>query len=323
MDSKGYRSIAPHLEVADEVLSALTGGRGVVALESTIIAHGMPFPENLETALAVEDTVSRAGAMPATIAVINGRARVGCRPEDLEGLARGGKGVRKASLRDLPVLYAHGATGATTVAATAVIAPQAGVRVFVTGGIGGVHRGWGETLDISADLEVLGRISLAVVCAGAKSILDVAATLEYLETLGVTVVGLGTDRFPGFYVRETAYGVDVRVERPEDAADIFTARLSAGLPGSVLVAVPVPRESELPPRVLEEALERALGAARASGVGGKALTPFLLEAIGVETGGLSLATNIALIKNNAAAGAAVANDIARRPRDRLREGSAT
>ncbi|MEW6032951.1 MAG: pseudouridine-5'-phosphate glycosidase [Bacillota bacterium] len=307
------RRLGPHLDASEEVLAALDEGRGVVALESTLIAHGLPYPANLETALALEDIVRRGGAVPATIAVVRGAARVGCLREDIELLA-GGPGrpaVPKASLRDLPVLYARGLTGATTVAATASLAALAGVSVFVTGGIGGVHRGWPETLDVSADLAVLSRVSLAVICAGAKSVLDVAATLEYLETAGVTVLGLGIDRFPGFHVRETPYPVDARVESPADAAAVFAARLRSGLSGSVLVTVPVPREAEVPRADLEKALERALAAAAARGVKGKALTPFLLEALTTETGGRSLEANLALIRNNAAVGAAVAVEVAR------------
>jgi len=304
-----FRRLDRYLEISEEVLVALSEARGVVALESTIIAHGMPYPQNLETALAVEEIVRRGGAVPATIAVIGGRARVGCGPGDIETLARLASAVPKASVRDLPVLFTREATGATTVAATGTIAARAGVRVLVTGGIGGVHRGWGGTLDISTDLEVLGRESLAVVAAGAKSVLDIPATLEYLETKGVTVVGLGTDRFPGFYVRSTPYAVDVAVETPREAAAIFAARLRGGLPGSVLVAVPVPEEDELPPEELQVALEKALVSARAEGVSGKALTPYLLDALKAETEGRSLKTNIALIKNNAAAGAAVAVEV--------------
>ncbi len=329
-----FTRIARHLEVSEEVLAAVSTGRGVVALESTIIAHGMPFPENLETALAVHDIVRAAGAVPATIAVVDGVARVGCGREDLEAIAGaarlrskegpGGRGVAggllgaratamefpKVSIRDLPVLYAQGLSGATTVAATAAIAAQAGIKVFVTGGIGGVHRGWEGSMDVSADLDVLGRVSLVVVSAGAKSVLDVGATLEYLETKGVTVVGLGTDRFPGFYVRETAFGVDARVEEPGEAAAIAAARFRAGIPGAVLVVVPVPAADELPPVALAAALEGALAAAAAGGVKGKALTPFLLEAVRIETGGRSLAANIALIKNNARVGAVISGVLA-------------
>ncbi len=301
--------MAGNVVINEEVAAALETGQGVVALESTIIAHGMPYPENLETALAVEEVVRRAGAVPATIAVLDGRARVGCSRADLEDLARNPARFPKSSLRDLPVLAARGLSGATTVAATAAIAAQAGITVFATGGIGGVHRGWAGTLDISADLEVLAWVPLVVVSSGAKSVLDVAATLEFLETKGVTVLGYRTDRFPGFYVGETPHGVDARVEEPGEAAAIATARRKMGLPGAVLVAVPVPAADGLPPAILEGALERALAAAAAGGVKGKALTPFLLEAIKNETGGRSLAANIALIKNNATVGAAIAVEL--------------
>ncbi len=338
----------PFLAFDPEVREALRSGRAVVALESTIIAHGLPFPVNLETALAVEDVVRAAGAVPATIAVIHGKAKVGCSREEIELLARAeaaGPGERrgaaapmgpaatpvaatalsggtspgcvppqpiaKASLRDLPVLYARGGYGATTVAATATIAAQAGIRVFVTGGIGGVHRGWQDTLDVSADLEVLARLPLAAVCSGAKSILDIGATLEYLETKGVTVVGLGTDRFPGFHVRRTEFPVDAACSTPEEAASVAYARFAAGLPGSVIIAVPAPEEEALDPASLEPALARALEAAKAAGVKGKALTPYLLAALERETAGRSLAANLGLIKRNAAVGAAVALELAR------------
>jgi pseudouridine-5'-phosphate glycosidase len=318
-----FHPLGPYLEASDEVREALAAGRPVVALESTIISHGLPYPANLKTALAVEEVVRRGGAVPATIAVIRGQARVGCDRGDLERLAAGairgspasgpptsGPPIVKASVRDLPALYARGGTGATTVAATATIAAQAGIRVFVTGGIGGVHRGWGETLDISADLEVLGRVSLAVVCSGAKAVLDVAATLEYLETKGVTVVGLGTDRFPGFYLRATPFPVDAVAADPAEAAAIVSARLASGLPGAVLVVVPIPAADELPPAVVETALAAALGEAAARGITGKDVTPFLLEAMRQATGGRSLGANIALVLNNAAVGAAIAVELA-------------
>jgi pseudouridine-5'-phosphate glycosidase len=319
-----YRPLGPFLEASDEVREALAAGRPVVALESTIISHGLPYPANLKTAVAVEEVVRRGGAVPATIAIIRGQARVGCDRDDLERLAAGairgspasgspasGPPIVKASVRDLPALYARGGTGATTVAATATIAAQAGIRVFVTGGIGGVHRGWGETLDISADLEVLGRVSLAVVCSGAKVVLDVAATLEYLETKGVTVVGLGTDRFPGFYLRATPFPVEAVAADPAEAAAIVSARLASGLPGAVLVVVPIPAADELPPAVVETALAAALGEAAARGVTGKDVTPFLLEAMRQATGGRSLGANIALVLNNAAVGAAIAVELAK------------
>jgi len=317
-----FHPLGPYLEASDEVREALAAGRPVVALESTIISHGLPYPANLKTAVAVEEVVRRGGAIPATIAVIRGQARIGCDRDDLERLAAGASGsptsgsptpgppIIKTSVRDLPVLYARGGTGATTVAATATIAAQAGIRVFVTGGIGGVHRGWGETLDISADLDVLGRVSLAVVCSGAKAVLDVAATLEYLETKGVTVVGLGTDRFPGFYLRATPFPVDVVAADPAEAAAIVSARLASGLPGAVLVGVPIPAADELPAAVVETALAAALGEAAARGITGKDVTPFLLEAMRQATGGRSLGANIALVLNNAAVGAAIAVELA-------------
>lgn len=298
-----------YLGIHEDVEKSLLKGKAVVALESTIISHGLPHPENLRMALEIEEIVRNAGATPATIAVLDGRLRVGLDREELEYLATA-RGIKKASVRDLPLMLAQKTPGATTVASTATIAAWAGIQLFVTGGIGGVHRGASATFDISADLTVLGRTPIAVVCAGAKSVLDIPGTLEYLETLGVTVVGYGTDRFPGFYVRETPHPVDGRVDTPEEAARVIRARLDLGLPGGVLVANPVPTEvalgRDLHDRILAEALE-ALDQER---IRGKDVTPFLLARFKDASGGASLRANLGLIRSNAAVGAAIASALA-------------
>lgn len=299
-----------YMDLSPEVAAALAASRPVVALESTIIAHGLPWPENLAMARDVEAIIRREGAVPATVAVLDGRVKVGCNAAELERLAAGAK-ISKASLRDLPLLLAGGGSGATTVAATATVAAAAGIAVFVTGGIGGVHRGAERTWDVSADLTVLGREPVAVVCSGAKSILDLGATLEVLETMGVTVIGHGTDRFPGFYVRETPYPVDQQVESAAAAAAVVWARRRAGLPGGVLVVNPVPAAAALDGDELEQAVQAALAEAARHGIIGKALTPFLLERLRTATAGRSLAANLALIRSNAAVGARLAVALAR------------
>ncbi|MBP2018445.1 pseudouridine-5'-phosphate glycosidase [Symbiobacterium terraclitae] len=297
------------LSYAPEVRDALEQGRPVVALESTIISHGMPFPENLDMAREVEEIVRQEGAVPATVALIGGRCKVGLSDEELELLATSPQAV-KVSLRDMPVVLARKALGATTVAATATIAAAAGIDVFVTGGIGGVHRGApgqpGQVWDVSADLTVLGRTSVTVVCAGAKSVLDIGATLEVLETLGVTVLGYRTDRFPGFYTRDTGYGVDARVDGPEEAAAVIRARKLTQLPGGVLVVNPVPEADALDAAEVERHIAEALEAMAAEGVTGKAVTPYLLAKMKQVTEGRSLAANLALIKHNARVGAQIA-----------------
>ncbi|MHB0885721.1 MAG: pseudouridine-5'-phosphate glycosidase [Bacillota bacterium] len=295
------------LKLHPEVAAALREGRPVVALESTIITHGMPHPENLDTAMAVEEEVRRAGSVPATIAVVDGVPRVGLDLGELALLASSNReAVVKVSRRDLPVAVARGLSGGTTVSATMAIAAAAGIRVFVTGGIGGVHRGATETFDISADLAELGRTSVAVVCAGAKAILDLPLTLEYLETLGVPVIGYQTSEFPAFYTRSSGLLVDYRAETPDEIADIMRAKWDLGLDGGIVVANPVPASAELDPKTVEEAIQQALTHAAAEGVRGADLTPFLLSRLGAITGGASLQTNIALVRNNARLGAAVA-----------------
>ncbi|MFO7172133.1 MAG: pseudouridine-5'-phosphate glycosidase [Bacillota bacterium] len=295
----------PYLVFSDEVQAARAEGKPLVALESTIIAHGFPYPENLEMALAVEETVRQAGAVPATIAILDGRIRVGLTRPELERVARS-RDLPKASIRDLPVLCGLGRSAATTVASTAQVAVWAGIDVFVTGGIGGVHRGWGETLDISADLPALARLSLAVVCAGAKTVLDLPATLEYLETHGVTVLGYGTDTFPGFYIRSTGLPVDARVETPEEAAAVLRARRALGMPGAVLVASPIPPEDALDPATLDGWLQQAMAEMAAAGVRGKAVTPYLLARLHSLSQGATVRANKALVLHNARVGAAIA-----------------
>lgn len=297
------------LDVKPEVREALAAGRPVVALESTIISHGMPYPENLAMAGEVEQIVREQGAVPATIAILDGRCKVGLTEADLQRLAAG-QGVAKVSLRDLPVVLARKAPGATTVAATATIAEAAGIRVFVTGGIGGVHRGAvanpAQVWDVSADLTVLGRCSVTVVCAGAKSVLDIPATLEVLETLGVTVVGFGTDRFPGFYTRDTGHGVDVRADSPAEVVAIIAARAAAAIPGGTLVVNPLPEGEALDEAEVAGHLAQALADMARESISGKAVTPYLLARMKEVTAGRSLKANLALIRNNARVGARIA-----------------
>ena len=290
-------------EIRSEVQSALDADFPLVALESALISHGLPHPQNLETARALEQAVREQGAVPATIAVIEGRIRVGLTEGELERLATG-KDIRKVSRRDLPIAVAQQMDGATTVAATMYVAALAGIEVVATGGIGGVHRA--RPSDISADLPELARTRVAVVCSGAKSILDLPLTLEWLETYGVPILGYRTDEFPAFYSRKSGLSVDIRVDTPQEAARIIRAKWALGLEGGVLVTVPVPEEAELPRQLAERAIERALAAAEEQGVKGKVLTPFLLGQIARITEGRSLAANIALLKNNAVVAAQIA-----------------
>lgn len=295
-----------YLEISPEVSQALREGRPVVALESTIISHGMPYPQNVETALNVERIVRENGAVPATIAIIGGKLKAGLSNDEIEYLGKKGYDVTKASRRDLPVLVAKGEDGATTVATTMIIAAMAGIRVFATGGIGGVHRGAETTMDISADLEELARTPVLVVCAGAKSILDLGLTLEYLETKGVPVIGYGTDELPAFYTRKSGFGVDYRLDTPDEVAAAFRAKLEMGLGGGMLVTNPIPEEYSMDPAVINKAIDEAVAEAQAQGVRGKQTTPFLLARIKDITGGDSLASNIRLVYNNAALAARVA-----------------
>lgn len=291
--------------LAPEVQAALAAGAAVVALESTIITHGMPYPANVETALEVERIVRDAGAVPATIAVLDGVVRVGLGADELRALAHA-EGVVKASRRDLAAIVAQRRTGATTVAGTMIVARRAGIRVFVTGGLGGVHRGAAASWDVSADLTELGRTRVAVVCAGVKSILDVPLTLEVLETQGVPVIGYGTDRFPAFYLRDSGHPLELRVDTPAEAAAIIAAQEALDLETGLVIANPVPAADALSAELVEPAIAAALEAAAREGVVGKALTPFLLDRLGAITAGRSLATNIALVRHNAEVGARIA-----------------
>lgn len=294
------------VRLSPPVASALQEGRPVVALESTIIAHGMPYPKNVETALMVEQAVKDAGAVPATCAVIGGRMCAGLSEQEIELLDKEGAKVPKASRRDLAYLVSRGQHGATTVASTMIIAHLAGIRVFATGGIGGVHRGAATTMDISADLQELAQTPVAVVSAGAKSILDIGLTLEYLETMGVPVIGYRTEVFPAFYTRDSAWKVDFRLDSPADIAELLRAHWGMGLRGGALIANPVPEALQLDPVLAEKTIQAAVEKAEKIGVRGKKLTPFLLAEIENITGGSSLKTNIALVLNNARLGAEIA-----------------
>lgn len=297
------------LRIAEEVSTALEEDRPVVALESTLISHGLPYPQNLEVATALEAAVRAAGAVPATIGVAAGVPTVGLEAADLERFATRPEAVRKLSRRDLAAAIAAGADGATTVAATMALAAAAGIAVFATGGIGGVHRGAAHSWDVSADLTELARTPTLVVCAGAKAILDLPATLEYLETLGVPVVGLATAEFPAFYSRSSGLPIPTRVETPADAARVWSAqRRHAAIAalGGMLLCAPPPADVALDRQIVEAAIERALARAAAADVRGPAVTPFLLAAMAEETSGESIATNVALLRNNAHIAALVA-----------------
>ena len=300
-----------YLDVAPEVAEALRQNRPVVALESTIISHGMPYPQNVQTALTVEKTIRENGAVPATIAVIGGRLKAGCSAEEIEYLGKQGQAVTKASRRDLPVLVARKADGATTVTTTMMIAHMAGIDVFATGGIGGVHRGAEVTMDISADLEELAQTPVMVVCAGAKSILDLGLTLEYLETKGVPVIGYGTDELPAFYTRKSGFGVDYRVDSPEELAAMFRAQRELSYKGGMLVTNPIPEQYAMDKEVIDKAIEQALAEAKEQHVHGKETTPFLLARVVELTGGDSLESNIKLVLNNATVAAKTAAELAK------------
>lgn len=287
------------------VAAAQATGRPVVALESTIIAHGMPYPENVRTAREVEALIRSMGVEPATIALIDGRIRIGLADQELELLGRSGQ-AHKVSRRDLPAVLASGALGATTVAGTMICAALAGIEVFVTGGIGGVHRGAQETFDISADLQELARTSVAVVCAGAKSVLDIGLTLEYLETHGVPVLSCEQDNFAAFYTRDSGFRADYRLDDPAQQARFIRTKWDLGLAGGVVLSTPVPEAAAMPSEEIDAITEQALGEAKVQGITGKAVTPFLLARVKALTGGRSLTTNIALVKHNAEVGARLA-----------------
>lgn len=294
-----------NFHIHPEVAAALRDGEPVVALESTIISHGMPYPQNVATARVVEDIVRKNGAVPATIAIIKGKCTVGLTQEELEYFGQA-KDVQKVSLRDMPYVVSQGLYGATTVAATMRIAAMAGISIFVTGGIGGVHRGAEKNMDISADLTEMQQTNVAVVSAGVKSILDIGLTLEYLETLGVPVVTIGQEAFPSFYSQDSGHKSPLQLNTPEEIAAMLKVKWEMGLKGSVLIANPIPADLEIPAAIMEEHIVLALDAASRAGVRGKDLTPYLLSYIAKHTNGESLDANIALIKNNAAIGARIA-----------------
>ena len=295
-----------YLDVAPEVQEALKAGKPVVALESTIISHGMPYPQNVETALNVEKIIRESGAVPATIAIIGGRLKAGLTPEEIDYLGKTGAGVTKASRRDLPILVAEGRDGATTVTTTMMIAAMAGIEVFATGGIGGVHRGAETTMDISADLEELAETPVMVICAGAKSILDLGLTLEYLETHGVPVIGYQTEELPAFYTDRSGLKVDYRLDTPEEIAAAFMAKMELGMNGGMLITNPIPHEYAMDPDEINKTIDQAIRDANELGIKGKALTPYLLDHIQKMTGGRSLESNIQLVLNNARLGAKIA-----------------
>jgi pseudouridine-5'-phosphate glycosidase len=300
-----------YLDISPEVTAALHAGSAVVALESTIISHGMPYPRNVETALAVENTIRDAGAVPATIAVLNGRLKVGLSENEITELGERGPQVIKTSRRDLPFVIANKNDGATTVAATMIIAAMAGIRIFATGGIGGVHRGVAQTMDISADLEELAQTTLAVVCAGVKSVLDIGRTLEYLETVGVPVVGYRTDTLPAFYARSSGFPVDYRIDSAADAAAALRIKLDLQLPGGIVVTVPVPEEHALDGNEIDDIIAEAIAEMNRQGITGKNTTPFLLQRIAERTDGKSLEANIQLVLNNARLAADIAVQFAK------------
>ena len=299
-----------YLSVAPEIAQALAEGRPVVALESTILSHGMPYPENVEFSHKVEQIVREEGAIPATTAIIGGKLKVGLTAEELEIMCRA-DGVGKVSRRDVAVYLATGKTGATTVATTMMLAEMAGIRVFATGGIGGVHRGAETTMDISADLQELAHTNVAVVCAGAKSLLDIPKTLEYLETMGVPVLGMGTEDFPAFYCRRSGCKVDAKVDTPAEAAAILKTKWELGLAGGVVIGNPIPAQYELDYDEMEKVINRALDAAKAEGIRGKETTPFLLAHIKDYTKGVSFASNLQLAYNNARVASRIAIELAK------------
>ncbi|WP_294513826.1 pseudouridine-5'-phosphate glycosidase [uncultured Intestinimonas sp.] len=302
-------SLNKYLDVSPEVAEAVAAGKPVVALESTIISHGMPYPQNVETALKVESIIRENGAVPATIAILGGRLKAGLSPEEIEYLGKKGHEVTKASRRDLAVLVSKGADGATTVTTTMMIAYMAGIRIFATGGIGGVHRGAETTMDISADLEELAQTPVMVVCAGAKSILDLGLTLEYLETHGVPVIGYGTKELPAFYTRKSGFSVDYELDSPAELAAAFKASQDMGLKGGMLVTNPIPEEYSMDPAVINKAIDEAIAEANAQGIHGKESTPFLLAKVKELTGGDSLDSNIQLVFNNARLAAKTAAEL--------------
>ena len=298
-----------YLDIKPEVKEAIESGKPVVALESTIISHGMPYPQNVETALKVEQIIRENGAVPATIAIIGGRLKAGLTPEEIEYFGKKGSEITKASRRDLAMICAKGEDGACTVTTTMMIAHMAGIRVFATGGIGGVHRGAETTMDISADLEELAQTPVMVICAGCKSILDIGLTLEYLETHGVPVIGFGTEDMPAFYTRKSGFKVDYKVDDPQMLAKFFNTHLELGLKGGILVGNPIPEEYSMDPDVINPAIDAAIEECNKLGIKGKETTPFLLAKVKEITGGDSLESNIRLVFNNAKVAALTAAEL--------------
>ena len=296
------------MDIKPEVEKALEEGTPVVALESTIISHGMPYPKNVETALAVEEVIRKNGAIPATIAIIEGRIKIGLTPEEIEYMAKADN-VLKVSRRDFPLVISQKLDGATTVAGTMIAANMAAIKVFVTGGIGGVHRGAGESFDVSADLEELKMTDVTVVCAGVKSILDIGATLEYLETSGVPVITYGADSFPAFYSRESGFAAECRIDEPEKISALIRTKEQLGLRGGILVACPIPEEDEIPFEKMDVVIKQALKECEEKGVKGKRITPFLLSKVKDLTEGSSLEANIKLVLHNADIGSKIAANI--------------
>ncbi|NLS55535.1 pseudouridine-5'-phosphate glycosidase [Hafnia alvei] len=295
-----------YLDISPEVAEALANNRPVVALESTIISHGMPYPQNAETALAVEQQIRENGAVPATIAIINGRMKAGLSREEIELLGKEGHNVAKVSRRDLPFIVAAGKNGATTVASTMIIAEMAGIHVFATGGIGGVHRGAEQTFDISADLQELAKTNVAVICAGAKSILDLGLTTEYLETHGVPLIGYQTQVLPAFFCRTSPFSVSIQLDEPEQIAKAMATKWQSGLDGGMVIANPIPEQFAMPEAKINAAIEQAVQESVEQGVHGKDSTPFLLARVAELTGGDSLHSNIQLVFNNAKLAAQIA-----------------
>lgn len=300
------KNIERYLDVSPEIKAAIAQGRPVVALESTIISHGMPYPRNVQTALNVEKIVRENGAVPATIAIIGGKLKVGISADEIDYLGKKGLEVTKVSRRDIPMICAKGEDGATTVAATMILADMAGIKIFATGGIGGVHRGAETTMDISADLEELSMTPVMVVCAGAKSILDLGLTLEYLETKGVPVIGYGTKELPAFYTRKSGFSVDYRMDTPEEIARALRVKTELGLCGGMLVTNPIPEQYAMDFDYISKSIADAIEHANALGIKGKDTTPYLLDEIQKITSGSSLDANIELVYNNAALASKIA-----------------
>ena len=296
------------MKINPVVLEALKNNKPVVALETTIISHGMPYPKNVETALKVEQVIRDHGAVPATIGIIDGEPIVGMTPEEIELFGKE-KNILKASRRDLPVIYAKKLWAATTVSSSMLIAAQAGIEVFVTGGIGGVHRGAEESMDISADLQELGKTNVTVVCAGAKAILDLPRTLEYLETMGVPVLGYKTKELPAFYTPHSGLSVDYQIDGPEEAANIIMQKRNNNMIGGILITNPIPEQFAMDSKIINDAIEKALKLADEFGIKGKDITPFLLKKVVEFTGGESLESNIQLVLNNAAVGAEISKEV--------------